>query len=175
MNFISPVFKKVNNIKTYQLKYKKFNYNFDDDNIYLTNINIHTYSPVYIFSNKTDKFYDYLISKNLPNSITTEYEYEYKSFNDNLYYLLKPSFEVSVENLLTYEQLLEYENAINTYNTFKKYISQFIKTNNYNSDEENKILFLFNKYVVSYHSISVKLNTYQNKKLYKLKYIFNII
>jgi len=175
MNFISPVFKKVNNIKTYQLKYKKFNYNFDDDNIYLTNINIHTYSPVYVFSDKTDKFYDYLVSKNLPNSITAEYEYEYKSFNDNLYYLLKPSFEVSVEKLLTYEQLLECENAINTYNTFKKYISQFIKTNNYNSDEENKILFLFNKYVVSYHSTSVKLNTYQNKKLYKLKYIFNII
>ena len=98
-------------------------------------------------------------------------QYEYKHFNDNNLYMLENSFEYENNKLYTYDELLKAEDNTTVYNLFKNYIR---KRHNNLTIGENEILFLFNKYNVTFKSNFSKLDLALSNKLYTLKYIFSL-
>ena len=167
INYISPILLPTNNIKAYELKYKRDSYiGYGVDNIYFNkSIDILTYGKVKCFYN--DK---------LPHINDQQYDeiadYEYKHFNDNSFYILEPYFEININKHLTYDEIIEYEKEKVILEYFTKYVNKYI--HNFNLDK-NQILFLFNKYKIEYHSTPVVLTYLRDKKLYSLKYIFTLI
>lgn len=166
-NYIFPIFHKVNNyINTYKCKYKYEKYvHYGTDNIYNEDININKYNGIKCFNNN-------LSSKIYLKDYNQEYDFEYKHFNDNLFYNIEPYIEIPVNKKLSYEQLLKYESNEVILKYFTNYIKKYSK---YICNDKNLILFLFNKYKVSCHSTSIQLNFLKTYKLYSLKYIFELI
>ena len=71
----------------------------------------------------------------------------------------------------TYDELLKAETNTIVFELFKNYI---IKRHNNITIDENEILFLFNRYNVTFKSDFVKLDITLSNKLYTLKYIFSL-
>jgi hypothetical protein len=84
---------------------------------------------------------------------------------------MKTEMNIAYPEYLTYDKLIEKENHDITIEYFKKCI------NNIDSKEftDNELLFLFNKYKVSYLSEPVKLNIGKTEKLYTLTYKFTLV
>jgi len=167
INYISPIMSvvPVDGIYQYELKYKNNDKIFGNDNIYKILIDINKYPGIYSFTNENN-------SKINQGKYKIIKEYEYKHYNDNSYFILKSYFEIQINKYLSYEELLEYETEKITLEYFKEYIKKF---NEDLLEDDNNILFLFNKYSVSYDSNSVKLTFQSDEKLYLLKYIFKLI
>ena len=166
INFVLPIFKKKYTLDyVYELKFKDNNLDYSKDNIFKRDLNINKYDGILCF----DDYIDNSLSDNKYHIIE---EYEYKHFNSNSSYLLENQIIIEINEYLTYEKLLEYETFEKTFEYFKNYVKKFIKIN---KDNDNQILFLFNKYKVSYHSNPISLDFLSNEKLYKIKYIFNLI
>ena len=167
-NFIEPTFIVADVLYLYNMKYKNTKSLFGNDNIYRSYININKYEGIPLFSDKDQK---YLFNSNHKNYDIIK-EIEYKSFNDNQYYLLVPKFEINFNKYFTYDLLLEYEQKDQIIKYFTNYIQKF---NSNSKLDENEILFLFNKYKVTFISNPIKLNLNKTKKLYTLKYIFTLL
>ena len=163
-NFIEPVFIQADNLYLYNVKYKDNKALFGNDNIYRSYININKYEGIPLFSNKDQKY--------LSGEYDTIKEIEYKSFNDNQFFLMIPKFEIKFNKYFTYEEILEFEKNEKIIGYFTNYVQKF----NINSKlEKNEILFLFNKYKVTFISNPIKLDLNKTKKLYTLKYIFTLL
>lgn len=163
-NFIEPVFNQADTVYLYNMKYKNTKALFGNDNIYRSFVNVNQYEGIPLFNDKDQKY--------LSGNYDTIKEIEYKSFNDNKYFLLMPKFEISFNKYFIYSELLEYEQN----DKIIKYFTNYIKKFNSNTKlEENEILFLFNKYKVTFISDPIKLNLNKTKKLYTLKYIFTLL
>lgn len=163
-NFIEPVFIQADNLYLYNVKYKDNKALFGNDNIYRSYININKYEGIPLFSNKNQKY--------LSSEYETIKEIEYKSFNDNQFFLMIPKFEIKFNKYFTYEEILEFEKNEKIIEYFTNYVQKF----NINSKlEKNEILFLFNKYKVTFISNPIKLDLNKTKKLYTLKYIFTLL
>lgn len=163
-NFIEPVFIQADNLYLYNVKYKDNKALFGNDNIYRSYININKYEGIPLFSNKNQKY--------LSGEYETIKEIEYKSFNDNQFFLMVPKFEIKFNKYFTYEEILEFEKNEKIIEYFTNYVQKF----NINSKlEKNEILFLFNKYKVTFISNPIKLDLNKTKKLYTLKYIFTLL
>ena len=125
-----------------------------------TSLNIYKYNPLYVCTS-----FDVTT-----NNETYEYisQLEYKHLNDNALYNLEEQIIINESKLVTYEKTLELQTDENLFNIFKKYILS--KHNN-----EDIILFLFNKYKKDFESVSDKLTSNKSDKLYKVTYKFTLI
>lgn len=176
LNYIEPVIKETSTI--YDFKSKMFKINnmiYSSQNLFTEDISINKYNPIIVF-NKLDDYNTTLSAKNsstkyyiYPN--TSIRQYEYKHFNDNHLYMLENSFEYKTSRLYTYDELLKAETNTIVFELFKNYI---IKRHNNITIDENEILFLFNRYNVTFKSDFVKLDITLSNKLYTLKYIFSL-
>ena len=100
-------------------------------------------------------------------------EYEYKFYNDNKIYLLEPYFTITDETYYTIEEIREHEkNEYVLNNIFKPRI---LNKMHHFPENEDEILFLFNRYKVEYESYPIKTDLTGEVKLHKLKYIFTLI
>lgn len=177
LNYIEPYIKETNIIKDVKSRmFKTNNMIFSSQNLYTEDINIRKYNPLIVF----DKLENYNTIKLLDESDSIlkyriepkeVYQYEYKHFNDNNLFMLENEFEYSNTKLYTYNELLEAESDEIVYKLFRNYIQ---KRHNNITLEENEILFLFNKYNVTFKSNFVKLDMTLTNKLYTLKYIFSL-
>lgn len=170
---ITPYIKKTSTVTNqYMLKYKNVNKTLLDTGNYPSlgdysmmpfDINIYTY--------RGSNIYGY--SDNLENSYNTpigEYEkYEYKHYDCSKMINLEKYFEIQLNDVLSYSQLLEKESETESINIFSKYISRFINA------EDDKILFLFKKYKVNYDTSVVSTTLDGSEKTYKLKYKFTLL
>lgn len=160
---ITPLITKCDIIQNcYGIKYKDFDIDADINNIYNETVSIYKYPGVYVKSYNDVTGNYYTVKKS---------QYEYKHFNDNKLYNLKPEMSVTYPSYLTYDALLENEKTDITIEYFTKCINKGCNKK-YN---KNEILFLFNKYKVSYLSEPVKLDIGKSNKLYKLTYKFILI
>ena len=176
LNYIEPILKETDVVRDFKSRmFKTNNTIYSGQNLFTENINIKKYNPIIAFNkleqyntislvdNKSLKYYIY------PNM--TIKQYEYKHFNDNNLYMLENSFEYENNKLYTYDELLKAEDNTTVYNLFKNYIR---KRHNNLTIDENEILFLFNKYNVTFKSNFSKLDLALSNKLYTLKYIFSL-
>lgn len=165
---ITPLIQEYKKTKVYHLYFKNIDMYINENNLYRQPINMYDYSPIKCLMRYDDKS-----DIPLEEMFDDIYEYEYKHFNDNLMWNLIPYFEICHENkTLTYEQLLDAETENNTFYYFKKYI---LNNSHYTFDESeinDIMLFLFNKYTVNYISEPLKLNVFKNKRQYTLIYKF---
>ena len=167
-NYITPLIQKktiIDNVWENKYIYKENNTDTKKYNIlYNTSIDIYKYNPIYVVT----KYNDVL---NNDNEHEFKYQYEYKHFNDNSLYNLEEEFIISLDDTVDYDQLVnEYETETKTLDLFKKYVNNITKK----QLNINIILFLFNKYNVSYQSEIYKLNSEKTKKLYKISYKFTL-
>lgn len=164
-NNITPLITKTTHVNTYQLKYKAIDMTINDNNIYNVNLNIYEYEPLQCL-------YKYDNNKHVASEedIKQFVEYEYKHFNDNLMWNLCVSFTIQHENMyLKYDELLDAETKESTFEYFKKYM----KNHTFLDNVDNiTMLFLFNRYSVSYISEPMNITNDKNTKLYKLVYKF---
>ena len=72
---------------------------------------------------------------------------------------------------MTYDELLTKETDDVVFELFKKRLNGRIRTK-YDDDE---LLFLLNKYKVSYDSVAVGLNMQHTEKLYTLTIVFDLL
>ena len=158
-NYITPIISERENIQDcYGLKYKSYNGEINENNIYRRTENIYEYSGLYV------KHKDNTVSQNI-------FAYEYKHFNDNKIFVMPTEISIHVNELLTYNELLEYEKD----DVILKYFTNELNKYEYKKHEQNEALFLFNKYKVNCMSMPVKLNRSHTEKLYKLTYKFTLI
>ena len=167
LNYMIPIFKTINNnINIYRYKYKYSpNVFYGNDNIYDSTINLYNYDGIKCFTDMNN-------SKIKDSKFNTEYNIEYKHFNDNSYINIVPQFEILIDKELTHEELLEYENKEIIFKYFLNYIKKYSLNK---TTEEKTILFLFNKYKISCESNPIHLNFFKTYKLYKLKYKFTLL
>lgn len=177
LNYIEPYIKETNIIKDVKSRmFKTNNMIFSSQNLYTEDINIRKYNPLIVFDklenyntikllNESDSILKYRIE---PKEV---YQYEYKHFNDNNLFMLENEFEYNDTKLYTYDELLKAESDEIVYKLFRNYIQ---KRHNNLTLEENEILFLFNKYNVTFKSNFVKFDMTLTNKLYTLKYIFSL-
>jgi len=167
-NYITPLIQKktiIENVWENKYIYKENNTDTQKYNIlYNTPVNIYKYNPLYVVNK-----YDDVINNDTEHDFV--YQYEYKHFNDNSLYNLEEEFIISLKDIIDYDQLVnEYETEEKALYLFKKYVNRITKK----QLNINIILFLFNKYVVSYQSDIHKLNSEKTKKLYKISYKFTL-
>ena len=128
------------------------------------NVNIYKYHPIHLCTK-----YDYVNNKEL--DYKDMYQNEYKHFNDNKFYNLNEEIIITLDDNLTYDELVNiYETEEKTIEIFKKHINNIVKK----ELNTNIILFLYNKYNVSYLTSSSKLNIHKNNKLYNISYKFTL-
>ena len=167
-NFITPLIQKKTIIENvWENKYINKENNTDTQKyniLYNTPVNIYKYNPLYVVNK-----YDAVLNNDTEHEF--KYQYEYKHFNDNSLYNLEEEFTISLKDIIDYDQLVnEYETEEKSLYLFKKYVNRITKQ----QLNINIILFLFNKYVVSYQSEIYKLNSEKTKKLYKISYKFTL-
>ena len=160
---IEPIITKRNLLdNVFGIKYKDFNKELGEDNIYEETINIYDYSPIRVTKyNEAENLY----------YIDKIDQYEYKHFNDNLVYNLDTKIVIDYGKLVKYDELMNLESEEKTYEIFKKYMSNYGS----GSMEKSQILFLLNKYKISYESNSEGLSFAKTDKMYSLKYVFDLI
>jgi hypothetical protein len=158
-NYITPIISERENIQDcYGLKYKSYNGEINENNIYRRTENIYEYSGLYV------KHKDNTVSQNV-------FAYEYKHFNDNKIFVMPTEILIHVNELMTYAELLEHEKD----DVILKYFTNELNKYEYKKHDTNEALFLFNKYKVNCMSMPVKLNRSHTEKLYKLTYKFTLI
>ena len=161
---ITPKFITYNNnlIKNrFSLLYKSIGNYINENNIINETLNIYDYNPICV----CDKYLDSKI-----NYIYIE-EIEHKHFNDNKFYLLEQEIIIEKKNYYDYNTLLSLESKEIIFEEFKNYIIKYLKSDIIDND---KILFLFNRYKYNLLSEPVKLDLLNTGKLYKLVYKFTL-
>ena len=204
-NDITPVIRKTSSVIPYSIKYKNpLLKNVKDDVIKMGSKTVDNYVPTKekinpniasyssnatkVITDSTEAFtertieYDSNIYKNkefgLPcitynNKIEFIEEYEYKFYNDNKLYLLETFFTIVDKKYYTIEELREHEkNEYVLNNVFKPRI---LKRMHEKPENDDVILFLFNRYKVEYESYPIQTDLTGEYKLYKLKYIFTLM
>ena len=170
-NYITPYLKETNIIKdVWELKFMDHN-NFEDIEKYSifskNDINIYKYNGINVYSGNYDKL-------NLEfDNCTNVKQYEYKHFNDNLFYNLPEEIIINEDKLYTGSEIEMLKNK-NILLERKKQIllRYFIKKKlNY----KDIILFLYNKYDSSIYIEKKKLNATKNEYTYKISYKFTLI
>ena len=154
---IVPFMPKKTEVTTYFLKLKSTNETIENNSymtVYKDTVNINKYSAPRLYS-EADEY-------NLLDEVERKY------YNDNRYIYLEKEFTITVGDNLKYSEVIENETKEKTLEHFGTYIKAFG-----NFDEES-ILFLYNKYSISYDSEYVGIDYRKIAKIYSLKLIFKL-
>ena len=151
----------VNNAFLLKFKSKEKSFNTKkSDVMYSEQLSLNNYPGVKVYS-LTDK---------AQQDYTIQYDEEWKHFNTNKYYNLQEYFEIDINRMLSYPELIYYQGEYETKEHFKNYILDSLNS----GISEDQILFLFNKYSVQYSHNCEKLTDDMTSKLYQLKYRFSL-
>jgi len=166
-SYITPIFIETNeNLKNvFNIKYKNVINNINADILYKEDLNIYKYNPLRVYSyNESGNLYYKNIS-----------QYEYKHFNDNYVYNLESEFNVSDIQLYRYEELLDRETNEIALKKFEEHICDKIKYITSNTIDKNILLFLYNKYQITFESKFERFDISNTIKLYRLTYTYKLI
>lgn len=154
----------------WNLKYKYVDENLLDTGKYISindtclwksSATIDSYLPTRIYSTRDE--YDLYVPL------------EYKHMNASTTIYLYKEYVYVYPSYVTYDKMLELENEENTLSVFKTVSKLSNKKYNNKKITEDQILFLYKYYTVSYDTTSIGTSTDGTNKLWKLKYIFNLI
>lgn len=145
----------------FSLLYKSIGNYINENNIINEPLNIYGYKPIQICNKYLESNIEYIYKE----------EIEYKHFNDNKFYLLEPEIIIEKKDYYDYNTLLSLESKEVIFEEFKNYILKYSKSDIIDND---KLLFLFNRYKYNLLSEPVKLNLLNTGKLYKLIYKFTL-
>ena len=135
-------------------------------------------APIYNESIHIDKFTPYGVWSSWPNednvpkynNRVSEYTpLEYKFYNNSRAVMLDDEFKVNVSKRLTYKEVLDNETPQAVMMHFANYIE---KTKKRFTDDE--LVFLLNKYDVSFDSMPSGLDISRKEKLYELSLVFKL-
>lgn len=162
--YIVPLIIPIESVENcWNLKYKYVNENLLDTGKYISindsclwksNMSIQSYLPMKIYTTRENN--DLYIPL------------EYKHMNASRFIYLIKEYTYIYPRYIVYDKIIELESEENTLEVFKSITN--LKSKGYDDDE---ILFLYKYYTVSYDTTSVGANS--TSKLWKLKYIFNLI
>ena len=138
-----------------------------DAPIYSETLHINNFKPYNVYTTS----YNQLEVKNYNNISSYYTPLEYKYYNSSVAINLEPHFEIRLPGKMTYEELKKQETDENVFNLFMERLNGRSRTR-FNKDE---ILFLLNKYAVSYNSVPAGLNMKRTEKLYTLSIVFDLI
>lgn len=173
---IVPILLPVSSITDqWNLKYKdtdtilldtgKYN-SIGDSCIYCVTSHIDNYTPIRIYEIN----YDTVKTKTREDGITIQDAYtplEYKHFNASRMMLLPVKLSYTYPSYIDYDNIKKEEEEEQT-------ISVFIELMKKSQLTREEYLFLYNYYNVSFDTLPVKLNMTKEKKLWRLKYIFDL-
>lgn len=142
-----------------------------DSAIYSQRVHIENFEPWNVYAPVTNKE----IGIKSYNNVVAKYTpLEYKFYNDSKAFNLEPHFTIKVPGSHLYAKLHEFETDEYVRNIF----SRRLNGNTYGTAQQrftsDEILFLLNKYKVSFNSTSIGLNPQRTEKMYTLSVVFDL-
>lgn len=173
-NAIIPYIKKCDLIKNqYNYKFKDVDttlietgkyYSIGDSTIYSSFKGINDISGYNVYSYINDPNI-----KSYNNIVDVYYPIEHKDYNGSIGINLPIEFEITNNKVYPYAQLQDMESNYETLLAFSNYLQTF------KDFDDSEILFLYNKYSVSYITSTVGVTIDNRQKTYKLTYKFNLL
>lgn len=166
---ITPYLYKTNYLTTYNLYFKNTERVIESELRLKNSSYIMSEKPNTLYLNTFPGISYFDLNHNVHKFVPAEYKY----LNDNVYYNIPEEFEVKCSQTFHSEnELAEWQNnEDNVFNIFFNYI--YLRNSNLvnhsESERNNKILFLYNKYKTEYYSQrELKLHNYTLRIKYKL-------
>ena len=137
-----------------------------DAPIYSTNLHIDKFVPYAVYT----KSYNEKDIADYNNKVEDYMPLEYKFYNASQVICLEPHVAVKIQGNMTYNEMLAHETNEEVMKAFKSYVKRTKK-----SFTEDELIFLLNKYSVSFDSVPIGLDVTQKEKLYTLSIVFDLL
>ena len=174
-NAIVPYIKKCNIIRNqYNYKFKDMNVSLIDTGKFNSIGDTVIYKSVKMINEKSSyNIYGFTDDPNKHSYHNVIYTYtpiEHKDYNRSEMINLPVSISIKANRPYAYHELMDAESDNVCINVFKDYVSSLIEFNN-----DDQILFLYNKYGVSFKTSAIGVSFDNTEKIYTLEYKFNLL
>ena len=174
-NAIVPYIKKCNIIRNqYNYKFKDMNVSLIDTGKFNSLGDTVIYKSVKMINEKSSYnvygFTDDPNKHSYNNVIYTYTPIEHKDYNRSEMINLPVSISIKANRPYVYHELMDAESDNVCINVFKDYVSSLREFNN-----DDQILFLYNKYGVSFKTSAIGVSFDNTEKIYTLEYKFNLL
>ena len=174
-NAIVPYIKKCNIIRNqYNYKFKDMNVSLIDTGKFNSLGDTVIYKSVKMINEKSSYnvygFTDDPNKHSYNNVIYTYTPIEHKDYNRSEMINLPVSISIKANRPYAYHELMDAESDNVCINVFKDYVSSLREFNN-----DDQILFLYNKYGVSFKTSAIGVSFDNTEKIYTLEYKFNLL
>ena len=174
-NAIVPYIKKCNIINNqYNYKFKDMNVSLIDTGKFNSIGDTVIYKSVKVINEKSSYnvygFTDEPNKQSYNNVIYTYTPIEHKDYNRSEMINLPVSISIKANRPYAYHELMDAESESTCINIFKDYVSSVREFNN-----DDQLLFLYNKYGVSFKTTAIGVSFDNTEKIYTLEYKFNLL
>ena len=174
-NAIVPYIKKCNIINNqYNYKFKDMNVSLIDTGKFNSLGDTVIYKSVKMINEKSSYniygFTDEPNKQSYNNVIYTYTPIEHKDYNRSEMINLPVSISIKANRPYAYHELMDAESDNVCINVFKDYVSSIREFSN-----DDQILFLYNKYGVSFKTTAIGVSFDNTEKIYTLEYKFNLL
>lgn len=174
-NAIVPYIKKCNIIRNqYNYKFKDMNVSLIDTGKFNSIGDTVIYKSVKMINEKSSyNIYGFTNDPNKHSYNNVIYTYtpiEHKDYNRSEMINLPVSISIKANRPYAYHELMDAESETVCINVFKDYVSSLREFNN-----DDQILFLYNKYGVSFKTSAIGVSFDNTEKIYTLEYKFNLL
>lgn len=174
-NAIVPYIKKCNIINNqYNYKFKDMNVSLIDTGKFNSIGDTVIYKSVKVINEKSSYnvygFTDEPNKQSYNNVIYTYTPIEHKDYNRSEMINLPVSISIKANRPYAYHELMDVESESACVNVFKEYVSSMRELNN-----DDQLLFLYNKYGVSFKTTAIGVSFNNTEKIYTLEYKFNLL
>ena len=174
-NAIVPYIKKCNIIRNqYNYKFKDMNVSLIDTGKFNSIGDTVIYKSVKMINEKSSyNIYGFTNDPNKHSYNNVIYTYtpiEHKDYNRSEMINLPVSISIKATRPYAYHELMDAESDNVCINVFKDYVSSLREFNN-----DDQILFLYNKYGVSFKTSAIGVSFDNTEKIYTLEYKFNLL
>lgn len=174
-NAIVPYIKKCNIINNqYNYKFKDMNVSLIDTGKFNSIGDTVIYKSVKVINEKSSYnvygFTDEPNKQSYNNVIYTYTPIEHKDYNRSEMINLPVSISIKANRPYAYHELMDAESESTCINVFKDYVSSIREFNN-----DDQLLFLYNKYGVSFKTTAIGVSFDNTEKIYTLEYKFNLL
>lgn len=174
-NAIVPYIKKCNIINNqYNYKFKDMNVSLIDTGKFNSLGDTVIYKSVKMINEKSSYniygFTDEPNKQSYNNVIYTYTPIEHKDYNRSEMINLPVSISIKANRPYAYHELIDAESDNVCINVFKDYVSSIREFSN-----DDQILFLYNKYGVSFKTTAIGVSFDNTEKIYTLEYKFNLL
>lgn len=174
-NAIVPYIKKCNIIRNqYNYKFKDMNVSLIDTGKFNSIGDTVIYKSVKMINEKSSyNIYGFTNDPNKQSYNNVIYKYtpiEHKDYNRSEMINLPVSISIKANRPYAYHELMDAESETVCINVFKDYVLSLREFNN-----DDQILFLYNKYGVSFKTNAIGVSFDNTEKIYTLEYKFNLL